>query len=105
YSYIHPERKHLILIIKETESHNGHISQLMGMSTPTIRHSLQYNRIYGDVIPPPKGQVGQPRTHEWSRQLSQYLKGFIECRPDAMLAELRTDLCAGMGIDMDGSTI
>ena len=35
----------------------------------------------------------------------QYLEGLIERRPDATLAELRTDLCGGMGIDLDESTI
>ena len=61
YHYIHPERKRLIPIIKQKVPSNTEITDMTEMGTRTIRRALRNNTLYGDVVIPPKGQVGRPR--------------------------------------------
>ncbi|KAJ7048356.1 hypothetical protein C8F01DRAFT_944077, partial [Mycena amicta] len=101
--YIHPERKRLIPIIKQKVASNAEIAEMTGMGTRTIRRALHNHGLYGDVVAPPKGQVGRPRAATGLDEF--YLECLVHERPDAMLSELRDDLHTGMGIDLDESTI
>ncbi|KAJ7049195.1 hypothetical protein C8F01DRAFT_1002853, partial [Mycena amicta] len=103
YRYIHPERKRLLPIINITVPSTLDIAEMMEMSTRTVRRAIHNDRPYGDVVPPPKGQVGRLRAATGLDKF--YLECLIHETPDLMLWELRNDLYSGMGIDLDESTI